>query len=462
MTLTERRECSPLLKKVTYYFMIFLCFFIPLRSPIADLTFQSIKAIPDVIIVLLAFWYVISIRFRLRFKIYDIFFLAFLGAAFISTVFVNDVGLMPFIFQVRSIGIYYILFYIARDMHFETKQYIKLVKILQIVSLVLFAFAIIEKITSKTVLFPVELAESILSPTNFARVYSLLYNPNTFGLFIVLVLFASLCLDFYCNTKTNIFIYISFGVSIFMSMSRSTLIILFVGLALILVQLIIDKKLAVAWKSLVKKAVIVVVSMTIIVGATNALSNLYYENVILKSDKLSQQQQGQVGNSLGVSTGDRLSEMGTSDMYVSSSVDGRIFSVTKSIEVFKDHPVLGAGFGTFGSAASMNYKPAIYDQYDIPFPFYSDIEYAKILAENGVVGVVLFAAFLLSILWFYRKDRYKILICITIGWFGCFFNIFEVQIGAAFLWMTLSFVESNIVKENLSLPAPDKETSSNN
>lgn len=451
MTLTERRECSPLLKKVTYYFMIFLCFFIPLRSPIADLTFQGIKAIPDVIIVLLAFWYVISIRFRLKFKMYDIFFLAFLGTAFISTVFINDVGLMPYIFQVRSIGIYYILFYIARNMHFGTKEYIKLVRSLQIVALILFVFALIEKVSSKTLLFPIELAESIVSSTNFARVYSLLYNPNTFGLFIVLVLFASICIDFYCNVKTNVFIYISFAVSIFMSMSRSTLIILFVGLALILLQLILDKKLAKMWKNLIKKVVVIVVSMVLIVGATNILSNVYYENVILKSDKISQQQQGQVGNSLGVSTGDRLSEMGTSDMYVSSSVDGRIFSVTKSIEVFKDHPIFGTGFGTFGSSASMNYEPEIYEQYDIPFPFYSDIEYAKILAENGIVGVVLFAAFLLSILWFYRKDHFKLLICITIGWFGCFFNIFEVQIGAAFLWMTLSFVDSNIIKESLSL-----------
>lgn len=451
MTLTERRECSPLLKKVTYYFMIFLCFFIPLRSPIADLTFQGIKAIPDVIIVLLAFWYVISIRFRLKFKMYDIFFLAFLGTAFISTVFINDVGLMPYIFQVRSIGIYYILFYIARNMHFGTKEYIKLVRSLQIVALILFVFALIEKVSSKTLLFPIELAESIVSSTNFARVYSLLYNPNTFGLFIVLVLFASICIDFYCNVKTNVFIYISFAVSIFMSMSRSTLIILFVGLALILLQLILDKKLAKMWKNLIKKVVVIVVSMVLIVGATNILSNVYYENVILKSDKISQQQQGQVGNSLGVSTGDRLSEMGTSDMYVSSSVDGRIFSVTKSIEVFKDHPIFGTGFGTFGSSASMNYEPEIYEQYDIPFPFYSDIEYAKILAENGIVGVVLFAAFLLSILWFYRKDHFKLLICITIGWFGCFFNIFEVQIGAAFLWMTLSFVDSNIIKESLLL-----------
>lgn len=457
MTLTEKRECSPLLKKITYYFMIFLCVFIPLRSPIADLTFQSIKAIPDIIIVVLAFWYVISVRFRLKFKIYDIFFLAFLGTAFISTVFINDVGLMPYIFQVRSIGIYYILFYIARNMHFGTKEYIKLVRTLQIAALILFAFAIVEKVTSKTVLFPVSVAESIVSSTNFARVYSLLYNPNTYGLFVVLTFFASICLDFYCNTKTNIFVYISFAVSIFMSMSRSTLIILGIGIILILIQLIIDKKLMKIWKVLLKKVVIVAVSAAIIVGAVNILSAVYYEDVILKSDKISQHQQGQAGNSLGVGAGDRLSEMGDSDMYVSSSVDGRIFSVTKGIEIFKDHPIFGTGFGTFGSSASMNYEPDIYEEYDIPFPFYSDIEYAKILAENGIVGVVLFAGFLLSILWAYRKDHYKLLICLTIGWFGCFFNIFEVQIGSAFLWMTLSFVEGNITKKEPPAIEENKE-----
>ena len=54
------------------------------------------------------------------------------------------------------------------------------------------------------------------------------------------------------------------------------------------------------------------------------------------------------------------------------------------------------------------------------------------------MGTILFAAFLLSILYCYRKNPVKLFFCVTFGWYGIFFNIFEVQIAAMLFWMALS------------------------
>ena len=47
---------SPLLKKAGLGLILFLCVFIPFRSPLANLTFSGVKALPDVLILALAAW----------------------------------------------------------------------------------------------------------------------------------------------------------------------------------------------------------------------------------------------------------------------------------------------------------------------------------------------------------------------------------------------------------------------
>ena len=42
-----------------------------------------------------------------------------------------------------------------------------------------------------------------------------------------------------------------------------------------------------------------------------------------------------------------------------------------------------------------------------------------------------------SILYDYRNKRFVVLFCIGIGWFGLFYNVFEVQIVAYLLWLLL-------------------------
>ena len=395
----KNREPSQLLKQVSFYILLFFCIFIPFRNPIADLTTSGIKIITDLLVVAVFIWYSFEIRLRYKFYVQDFLFLAFLLVAFISTVFINHNGIGTYIFQVRSIGIYYIFYFLIRNFGYGKDHFIKVVRVLQYVSIPLFALGLVEKITSKTVLFPSSVADGIIYPSNFSRIYSMFYNPNTFGLFIMLTLFLTWIARIYFNEKTNIAFYCILFASLWFTMSRSSLIITAVISVAFLIFLIYNKRIKILYKTILKSAAIVLaVVIALHFGVT--------------SDKAAVD---------------------------SSQQDGRLFSLKTSLKVMKDYPIWGAGFGSFGSAASLNRESALIEKYGLFEGFYSDIEYAKVFAENGILGTALFFAFLISILIKNRKNFFKLFLCFIIGWFGFFFNIFEVQIGAMIFWSMLGF-----------------------
>lgn len=425
---------SERLKKVSFYVLLIFCVFIPFRNPIADLTVSSVKMITDILILGVFVWYSIDIRFRYKFYLQDFFFLAFLLVAFISTVFVNHNGLGTYIFQVRSIGAYYLFYFVIRNFGYGKEHFLKVVQVLQIVNIPLFALGIIEKVTSKTVLFPSSIADGILYPSNFSRVYSMFYNPNTYGLFIMLTLFLTWIARIYFNKKTNIAYYCIFFGALWLTMSRSSLIMVGVISVAFLVFIIYRRRLKELYKTILKSAVIIAVVIACLHFGLNWGANQYYQHFLASSHGNTS-----IQNSLDLNFVDRLNEASDQQIVTSSQQDGRLFSLKTSLQVMKDHPIWGTGFGSFGSAASLNRESAIVEQYGLFQGFYSDLEYAKLFAENGILGTALFFAFLISILVKNRKSFFKLFLCFVIGWFGLFFNIFEVQIGAMIFWSMLGF-----------------------
>ena len=75
---------SPRLRQAAWFVVLFLCVFLPIRSPLADATTAAVKAIPDVLIVLLLLWYLEERRLRLDLLPQDLFFLGFLLTALVS------------------------------------------------------------------------------------------------------------------------------------------------------------------------------------------------------------------------------------------------------------------------------------------------------------------------------------------------------------------------------------------
>lgn len=425
-----------LLKKYAFFVLIFFCIFIPFRSPISDFTFSNVKALTDVLTISVLLWFVIDSKLRLKFRLQDFLFLGFLGLAFISTVFVNNSSISVFIYQVRSIGMYYIFYFCIRNFGYGKKEFITILKVLQIVSFTLLALGIVEKISSKTLFFPESVSNAILYPSNFTRVYSMFYNPNTFGLFIIMTILLSWTAQLFLEHRTNIVIYCALFLSLWLSMSRSSLIVICFMAFVFLGYIVLTRKIKENWLQILKTSAIVVVVVFLANLLINWGTHQYYTEFIathrIESAPVA-------GSSLDLDFSDRLDEVNSDTIVDNSSSDGRIYSVKTCFKVLKDYPLVGAGFGTYGSAASLVYGSPIAKDYKLSTTFYSDIEYAKLLAENGILGTLIFVAFLFAVLWDNRKSFFKIILCVTIAWFGLFYNIFEVQIGAMLLWSTLSF-----------------------
>ena len=131
----QARPLPPALPKAGFALLLFLCVFIPFRTPLADATVSAMKAIPDVLILILLVWYAVAIRFRFRFQPQDFLFLALEALAFVSTVFVNHLSVSLFIYETRSIGIYYILYFAIRNFGYGKRELELMTGALQLVSL---------------------------------------------------------------------------------------------------------------------------------------------------------------------------------------------------------------------------------------------------------------------------------------------------------------------------------------
>ena len=147
-----------------------------------------------------------------------------------------------------------------------------------------------------------------------------------------------------------------------------------------------------------------------------------YSNAVLKS--------------FHVSSRTRLSALTQARTY-QVQVNGRVSSVLTALRIAKDHPVFGTGFGTYGSASSSAWTPPTCAEYGVAQGFYADCQYSSTLAETGFVGLGLLLLFLFTVVWESRKCLPAVVLCLILGWYGVFFNMLEVHIGAFLLWTLL-------------------------
>lgn len=527
------RSCEPQqipqkMKQAAFALLLFLCVFIPFRTPLSDLTVSAVKAIPDVLILCLAVWYAVVIRFRFRFLLHDLFFIGFVALGAVSTVLLNGNSISLVIYQARSIGIYYIFYFIIRNFGFGRKELVTFTRVLQGVSIPLFLLALIEKTTSKTVLFNSTFAAN-LDKINFGRTYSMFYNPNTYGLFLVFIIVLSLAIWYMEGKKTPVWFYCTLGAALYMTMSRSSIMILAGVLVALFLLAALGKQVKINWKKFIPSVVCILAVSVLVSNGTLWAAKAYYDakarydavqklsdkqkehlttvtyttpdgkthtgylfyghtymdenctrplNIygsvvhlghadfvltpdggVLKEeyDQLSDQEKkdietseeapkdafrenlitNKIEQSFEVNTGDRFNDM-TNDKMQTVAYNGRLYSMVTALKIALDHPILGVGFGSYGSSASLTWTPSVYEEYGIIGRFYADNQFACVLAETGFVGFGVFLAFLLAGMWYYRKNLLKVVACVIIAWFGVFYNILEIQIGAMLLWSLLA------------------------
>lgn len=432
----------PRLQKAAFALMVFLCIFIPIRSPLAELTTSAVKAVPDLLIVALFVSYLIATRFRFRLLVHDWIFIAFALVAFVSTCAVNGYSIMRYVYQLRAIALFYVLYFVLRDVRLDKKQWIRIVQTLQAMSAVLLVFAAIEKVSFKLIAFSFDVAAGIYSADNYARVYSLFYNPNTYGAFLVFVLFLSVVKHRYWGDKTHPAIYAILVAQLYLSMSRSSFMILVLGLILLIVLEIKEKNLRANIKRYAVNVVACLLCTVIISSAFSAGNRWFYNKYLTDTEG----KYALLLESMQYSMSNRFGELGKAYMY-DNSHNLRIFFFQTGLKIWDENKVLGTGFGTFGTSASLNYGSPLYEKYGLADDFYADDEYITVLVETGAIGAALFGCFLLSILWYYRKNPIKIFFCIAFGWFGIFFNIFEIQIAAMLFWTSLSIDERLFLRQ---------------
>ena len=191
------------------------------------------------------------------------------------------------------------------------------------------------------------------------RTPSLMGHPNIFGLYVLLFFI----LD-YANYKRIRWQNILFAIGIFLSVSRMVWISFVIGIFYLSIQ----------GKS--KKMLLLFALATIVVSL--AIPSFYLHTT---------------------------REMDPEKYF-------RGYTLMKSLEIWKDHPVLGIGPGMYGGVVSFVYNSPVYEHYNYSPRWYDymviirslDQFWTQVLAEVGMAGFMAFAVMLLILLMIARKE----------------------------------------------------------
>lgn len=429
------------LNKLTFGITLFLCFFIPLREFIALYTVTFIKFLPDLIIWPLAALVIIKNKFKVNLKLYDWAFLGFIVSGLIATL-INGTSLLAFALQVRSIGTMYLLFYILRNTEFSEKQIDTIKNVLMIVLSVILLCALLEHFTDKF-LFPEAWRVNIKYASNYARVYSLMNNPNSFAFFSYTVML----FVYFANKNKNQFIHYVFYSFVFLgillSASRST----FIAIAFLFLLLIFETLKGKDFKPLLKMGISLALAV-VLMFASIPLKNLIIDVTggFGASFSESNTNNSKDPNKNNIAFLDRFNELSGNSIFQNSSADGRIFVILKGLEIFMDHPVFGTGFGTYGSAGSQMVTPELYEEYGLYENLYSDNEYIKVFVETGILGTLIYIAFILLLFKKCLKNRYKLITLLSFLFIGMFYNVFEMQTICFIFYFILAYADKLLPK----------------
>jgi len=418
---------------------------IPLRSFFIALN-PGFKLIGDLIILglLLKTIYINrkNLQSLIRFQLFEYALFAFCAVGVISAL-ATGVSLSAIIFQIRAYILFYLIYYVVKRMDFTEVFLRKSAFITFITALVISLHGFVEKISDKTVLMPEAWTHWTLSATNHVRVYGLLKGPNELALYLLISYLVSLYLLRNATKKGSYFIYGGLsiiGATFLLTYSRGAILALGV---FVLAFLLVYRSL----KGILPIMLASAVSLALFFGVNYAAD--MYENYVTHIQSENSGSLKQTRPNKGTNVGaDRFKEAFSEDTIGLSAADGRIYYVTKAIEVFKDHPFIGTGFATFGGAGTLAFSSPIYEKYEIGFNFYSDNQYILTLAETGVMGVLILCVFVFGVLamtlTLRKKKEYAISLMlffffITMMVGGLVYNILENDTFMLYYFLVLGY-----------------------
>ncbi|HZG71143.1 MAG TPA: O-antigen ligase family protein, partial [Chondromyces sp.] len=401
-----------------------LLLYFPMRSFLIEIN-PSLKLAGDLII-LAAFLRVVwdyrnNWKELFRFRLFEWGFFAFLAIGSISAL-ITGVSIAAIIFQLRAFVITYIAYYVVSRLNITKQDVIRFLWITLWTALILSIQGIVEKVSQRTLLMPESWVYRSLSPNNRSRIYGLINNPNMLALFLSFAFFCTLYLRGLVKGKVKWFV--TFALILMMGVwtltySRGTMIGF--GLAF-LFYLVLTRN----WKRMIQTAVILISAFVLVNMPVSALTRYMAENHEVElpqppSDVELDEEDEEEKESFEKK---RLKETFEQSTIELSRQTGRLFIVEKGFEIFKDHPIVGTGFATYGDSATKSYSSPIYDDYDIEFDIYADNQYIQVIAQTGILGVITFAIFLLGMMFLLWKNRDRspfavVLMSALFGAFAC-------------------------------------------
>lgn len=421
--------------------ILFLLLYYPLRSFLITVN-PALKLVGDVIIVFI-FLRVLwdsrkDISSLFKFAIYEWAFLGFLLVGTISAL-LNNIGLNAIVFQIRAFAITFLLLYIVKRLEITKRDMLNFMYMTVGVVLLVLIQGLVEKISVRSQWMPELWVNRQLSPNNSSRIYGLLNNPNVLAVYLTITALLTYYLrKFSKSTAVRIFLtvvlVITAGVWI-LTYSRGTWIAFAISLGVYFL-------LTFNWKFVLKTAAVIALGFILI-----AMPATYSAQWVKNNTQVGEiERTGPAEDEGGFAVEkNRIKETFNSSTFEKSLTTGRLYVVYKGFEVFKDYPIIGSGFATFGDSAAKSFNSPIYEDYDIDVNIYSDNQYIQIIAQTGVAGVILFAIFLLSILVLFWKNRQNNPLAlpllagmIGIYWCGFIYNIWEDKTFTMYFYIILA------------------------
>lgn len=426
--------------------LIALFAYFPVRPVLQELN-PALKLAGD-LIVLAVFARVVwdsrkDIKSLFQFKIFEIAFFLFLAVGALSAYFTTNIGLSAIIFELRAFLIMYLVYYSLRRLSITKQDILHVVWLTFAFGILLAVQAIIEKLSLRTMFMPDQWVYRQLSTNNFQRVYGLINNPNILALYLS---FASMLTMYGYKSLSSRIVkgLVWIGLTLMMgvwilTLSRGAWIALVIAS---LVYVAYTRR----WKVIAAAALIIAIGYgTVTVPVTKATTyfkthNYFTEKKTVNNTVQKRKQKVNIH---------RVKEVIDKSTYEKSLESGRLYVINKGFTIWKDYPITGSGFATFGDSATKTYPSPIYKTYALPTGLFTDNQYIQVLVETGAVGALFFGIFLLGLV--YQSFRLRkihplaipaMAVVVAALWCGMLYNIWEDKTISLFLFALLGVLLS--------------------
>lgn len=349
---------------------------------------------------------------------------------------ITGVGILSIFFELRALLITFLLLYIIGELNLERKDIFHFLKATLVFTVILCLHGLIEKIFSRTILLPHAWEMWNLSSANRMRIYGAAANPNVFALYLSIQLFLSFFL-FRSLKKYKVLVFLAsilLAGTLLLTYSRGTM-IAFGFAALIFLFWTRNKSfLTYSLGACLLGLLLIYYPVLFASNKVELSAAVPMDNLVIGSNTASDHEQALSG---------RFSEMFSDKILQQSTEWGRLYVVFKGIEIFKDHPILGTGLGTFGDSATLSFPSPIYGEYQIGERMYTDNQYIQILVQTGMLG---FLAILIFIIFSFRKiatskkgvfGAFTACLLLAALTAGLFYNILEDKTFTLFFYSCL-------------------------